>query len=172
MLGYLFRIGIGKTQGNKCFNQIRMTNFKLEPRSLLSAVDRGVSRSFLLVVFLSLGMGTFAQMRFPDALNKHLKESEYNQLYSGSDFEDLKSGSSGRAWKVWSDRDNNTVYKSLSSPNNSSDSKADWEADFMEEFVVFDVRKNLENKIFLYIKSENTLKVFVFFNKRPLTAHQ
>lgn len=130
-----------------------MTNFKLEPRSLLSAVDRGVSRSFLLVVFLSLGMGTFAQMRFPDALNKHLKESEYNQLYSGSDFEDLKSGSSGRAWKVWSERDNNTVYKSLSSPNNSSDSKADWEADFMEEFVVFDVRKNLENKIFLYIKS-------------------
>ena len=130
-----------------------MANFKLEPSSPLSAVDRGVSRSFLLLVFLSLGMGIFAQMRLPDALNKHLKESEYKGLYSGSDFEGLKSGTSGRAWKVWSDRDNNTVYKSLSSPNNPSDSKADWEADFMEEFVVFDVRKNIDDKIFLNIKS-------------------
>ena len=102
----------------------------------------------LLFISFIVSAPAVAQMQLPDLLTQHLKELDYAKVYSGSlSLKELKKGNSGKVWKIWSDRDNNSIY---ASPGKQS---AQFTARFMEAFEVYDVKKSSDGDIFLKIKS-------------------
>ena len=102
----------------------------------------------LLFMGLMVSTPSVAQLQLPDLLTQHLKSDDYAKVYSGSlSLKELKKGNSGIVWKIWSDRDNNSIY---ASPRKQS---AQFTARFMEAFEVYDVKKSSNGDIFLKIKS-------------------
>jgi len=103
----------------------------------------------VLIFALFASIPSASQLKLPDLLTGHLKKNKnYERVYESSiDISELKNGSSGFNWKVWSDRDNNQLY---TSPKKKSIA---YTANFKEEFLVFDVKKDSKGEIFLKIKS-------------------
>ena len=67
----------------------------------------------LLFISFIVSAPAVAQMQLPDLLTQHLKSDDYAKVYSGSlSLKELKKGNSGKVWKIWSDRDNNSIYAS------------------------------------------------------------
>ena len=102
----------------------------------------------LLFIGLIAGVPSVAQLQLPDVLTEHLKSDDYARIYSGSmSLRELKKGNSGISWRIWSDRDNNSIYAS------TRKASAQFTARFMEAFEVYDVKKSPEGGILLKIKS-------------------
>ena len=102
----------------------------------------------LLFIGLIAGVPSVAQLQLPDVLTEHLKSDDYARIYSGSmSLRELKKGNSGISWRIWSDRDNNSIYAS------TRKASAQFTARFMEAFEVYDVKKSPEGDILLKIKS-------------------
>lgn len=110
------------------------------------------SKSILLFQLAFIGAFIFhldlkAQMNLPDMLAAHLGPGDHNDLYENSFFKELKTSSSSKIWKVWSDRDENPIYDS------PRQKRIEAQARWMEEFEVWDIKKTSSDEVLLKIKS-------------------
>ena len=134
---------------------MRATKKCTQPSDKLMAIETQIRlRSNFVVATFMLFIGLFAstpskaQLQLPDVLTEHLKSDDYARIYSGSmSLKELKRGNSGISWRIWSDRDNNSIYAS------TRKASAQFTARFMEAFEVYDVKRSSSGETFLKIKS-------------------